>query len=236
VLYRIGYLIAIIYARLICRRNVIGREHLPKQGPFLIVTNHLSSVDPPFVISMIPIGLRMTGMAAMAHRNDFFIGWLMDRAGAIWVRRGEPDRKALRQALDVLASGRPLGVAPEGTRSKTGALAEGKTGAAFLAIKAGVPIVPIVVYGTEKVFPSLRRLRRATVQARFSPPFRLPARGGGLRGDHTQYCTDLIMARLASMLPEAYRGVYVDHPLIAYWDHLDASGRSDCPEWMQDLD
>jgi 1-acyl-sn-glycerol-3-phosphate acyltransferase len=235
VIYRIGYFLAITYARLICRRNVIGREYIPQRGPFLIIANHLSSVDPPLIISLIPIGLRMTGMAAMAHRNDFFIGWLMDRAGAVWVRRGEPDRRALRQALEVLASGRPLGVAPEGTRSKTGALIEGKTGAAFLAIKAEVPILPLAVFGTEKVFPGLRRLRRATVQARFAPPFRLPARGDGVRGDHIQYCTDLMMTRLASMMPEEYHGVYAGHPLIAYWDQLDASGRADVPAWEQEL-
>jgi 1-acyl-sn-glycerol-3-phosphate acyltransferase len=233
--YRVAYLLVETYARLLCRRNVIGREHIPQRGPFLIVTNHLSSVDPPLLVSLIPVRLRMTGMAAMAHRKDFFIGWLMDRVGAVWVRRGEPDRKALRQALDVLASGRPLGVAPEGTRSKTGALAEGKTGAAFLAIKAGVPILPIVVFGTEKVFPNLRRMRRVTVQARFAPPFCLPPRADGLRGDHIRYCTDLIMARLASMLPEAYHGVYAGHPLIAYWEQLDASGKADCPAWKQEL-
>ena len=233
--YRIAYLIVRIYTRLICRRNVTGREHIPHRGPFLIVVNHLSSVDPALIVSLIPIQLKMTGMAAMAHRNDFFIGWLMDQAGAIWVRRGEPDRRALREALDVLASGRPLGVAPEGTRSRTGALIEGKTGAAFLAIKAGVPILPVVVFGTEKVFPSLRRLRRATVQARFAPAFHLPVRDDGSRGDHIQYCRDLIMARLASMLPEVYRGVYAGHPLIAYWNQLDASGRADRPGWKRDL-
>jgi 1-acyl-sn-glycerol-3-phosphate acyltransferase len=235
VFYRMAYLLVKIYVRLICRRNVRGREHIPERGPFLIVTNHLTSVDPPLVLSVMPMRLRMTGMAAMKHRKDFFVGWLMDRAGAIWVRRGESDRRALRQALDVLASGRPLGIAPEGTRSKTGALIEGKTGTAFLALRAGVPLLPVVVYDTEKVYPSLRRLRRASVHARFSPLFFLPPRGDGPRNEHMQYCTDLIMTRMASMLPEAYRGVYAGHPLIAYWEQLDANGAADRPEWKREL-
>lgn len=233
--YRFAYLLVKIFARLICRVNLVGREHIPKRGPFLLITNHLSAADPPLVVSLIPPRLGMTGMAAMAHRNDFFIGWLMDRAGAVWVRRGESDRRALKDALDVLASGRPLGVAPEGTRSKTGALIEGKTGTAFLALKADVPILPIVMFGTEKVFPSLRRLRRITVQARIRPLFYLPPRDDASRSEHLEYCTDLIMARLASMLPERYRGVYTGHPLIAYWEQLDASGMADRPEWKREL-
>jgi 1-acyl-sn-glycerol-3-phosphate acyltransferase len=233
----VGYLFAYIfvktYARLICRTKVMGREHIPDRGPFLVITNHLSSVDPPLVVDLIPIRLRMTGMAAMAHRRDFFIGWLMDQAGAIWVRRGESDRAALRAALDVLASGRPLGVAPEGTRSRTGGLIEGKTGTTFLALKAQVPILPVAFAGTDRVFPSLRRLRRATVQAKIAPTFMLPPAGDGPRREHLQYCTDLIMARLASLLPEKYRGVYAGHPLIAYWEQLDAGGTADHPEWRR---
>jgi 1-acyl-sn-glycerol-3-phosphate acyltransferase len=233
--YRIAHLFVRVYSRLICRLNVIGREHIPERGPFLLVTNHLSSVDPPLVTGLIPTRLKATGMAAMAHRNDFLIGWMIDRMGVVWVRRGQSDRRALRQALDILASGRPFGLAPEGTRSNTGALIEGKSGAAFLAIKAGVPILPVVVWGTEKVFPSLRRLRRATVQVRLSPPFSLPPRDNVPRSEHVRHCTDLIMTRLASMLPETYRGVYSGHPLISYWEQRDASGAADRPEWKREF-
>jgi 1-acyl-sn-glycerol-3-phosphate acyltransferase len=219
---------------LICRVEVEGREHIPEQAPFLVVTNHLSAVDPPLLFSLIPARLRMTGMAAMTHRSDFMIGWFMDRGGAVWVRRGESDRRALRQSLEVLESGRPLGVAPEGTRSHTGALIEGKTGVAFLASKAQVPILPVAVVGTEKVLPALRRLRRKTVHVRIETAFRLPERGDRPRREHTAYCTDLIMTRLASMLPESYRGVYSGHPLISYWQQLDVTGCASHPEWVQE--
>ena len=234
-LYAILHLGIRIYLRLICRIKVSGREHVPERGPFIMVTNHLSSVDPPLVVSLIPARLRMTGMAASAHRHDAFTGWLLNLGGAIWVRRGEGDRDALRQSLEALSSGRPLGMSPEGTRSKTGALIEAKTGVAFLALRAGVPILPIALADTQKVYASWRRLRRPTVHARIGPAFALPPRGDGPRREHLQYCTDLIMARLASMLPEEYHGFYAGHPLIAYWQGLDASGMASRPEWKPDL-
>jgi 1-acyl-sn-glycerol-3-phosphate acyltransferase len=236
VFYKFAYLLVTLYARLICRARVTGREHIPESGPLLVIANHLSSADPPLIVSLVPRRLGMTGMAAMAHRSDFFIGWLMDGAGAIWVRRGQSDRRALNEALEVLASGRSVGLAPEGTRSKTGALIEGKTGVTYLAIKAGVPLLPLALAGTDEVFPSLRRLRRKTVEVRISPAFHLPPRGDSPRREHLQYCTDLIMARLASTLPERYRGVYSEHPLIAYWEQLDASGMAHHPEWKRDVD
>jgi 1-acyl-sn-glycerol-3-phosphate acyltransferase len=233
VFYWIVYVIAKIYVRLICRYNVTGREHIPQQGPFILIINHLSSVDPLLIYGLIPPRLNLTGLAAMKHRNDFIIGWAINQVGAIWVRRGEVDRRALRLSLDALAAGRPLALAPEGTRSKTGALIEGKSGAAYLAIRSGAPVLPSVAWGTEKVFPGLKRLRRQRVPVRFETPFYLPPRGDASRTEHVEYCTDLIMTRMASMLPEAYRGVYAGHPLIAYWEQLDAEGRAAHPEWKR---
>jgi 1-acyl-sn-glycerol-3-phosphate acyltransferase len=123
-------------------------------------------------------------------------------------------------------------MSPEGTRSRTGALIQAKTGTAYIAARANVTLQPLALTGTEKVFPALKRLRRARVTVTFGPPFNLPPRGERPRREHLGYCTELIMARLASMLPPAYRGYYADSPLIAYWEQLDADGLSSKPEWI----
>jgi 1-acyl-sn-glycerol-3-phosphate acyltransferase len=233
--HRIVHFLVNLFAWLACRLRVVGRENIPAQGPFIVVTNHLGAADPPIIFGLIPQRLGLTGMAAMEHRHDFLIGWLMEKGGAIWVRRGESDREALRESLDALARGRPLGVAPEGTRSDTGALIEGKAGITFLALKADVPLVPVALSGSERVFRELRRLRRARVNVRIGPVFCLPERGSETRKEHMQYCTDLIMTRLASLLPERYRGFYAGHALIGYWEALDAAGESRQPGIKMEL-
>jgi 1-acyl-sn-glycerol-3-phosphate acyltransferase len=232
---RFGHFALKILVPLLCRVEVRGREYIPKRGPFLLVANHLSWVDPPLVVYLIPRDLGLTGLAAVAHRDDFLLGAIMEYWGVIWVRRGGSDREALRQSLDTLASGLPVGVAPEGTRSDTGALIEGKTGITYLALRASVPILPLSLAGTDQVVSRLKRLRRGRVQAAFSLPFLLPPRGGAPRREYMEYCTDLIMTRLASNLPQPYLGVYADHPLIEYWKFLDASGKADQPEWKRGL-
>jgi 1-acyl-sn-glycerol-3-phosphate acyltransferase len=142
--------------------------------------------------------------------KHWLLGPLLRSVGAIFVRRGEVDRRALRQALDILRGGGLLGMAPEGTRSKTGALQPGRTGAAYLAFRAGVPIVPLVVTGQEKVFWSLRRLRRGTVRVVIGEPFYPPPVEGKASGADVEAFTEEIMYHLAAMLPPEYRGVYRD--------------------------
>ncbi len=107
----------------------------------------------------------------------------------------------------------PLAVAVEGTRSHSGGLAEGKTGAAYLATRANVPLVPAVTWGTENIIPAWAHLRRADVYVVFGEPFRLPE--GRARSAELEAYTEDIMVRLARMLPEQYRGVYREHPQVA---------------------
>lgn len=199
----IGFLV-----RLLSRLRVEGLENLPPGGPYLLVTNHLHWLDAPVI------------MVAFPHRSYVFAGekwgehWLLKyiflAVDAIFVRRGEVDRKALRQALAVLNGGGVLGLAPEGTRSKTGGLQRGRTGAAYLAIRSGVPVVPMTITGQEKLFPALKRLRRAQVHVQFAPPMAAPpgGRGSGPESAQLHAFTQEIMLRLASLLPPEYRGVY----------------------------
>ncbi len=190
---------------ILTRRQVVGLENVPERGPYLVITNHLSAFDPPLIMATLPV--QITVFAASTHRHDFLFGEMMDRLGAIWVRRGEVDRQALRAALEVLEAGHVVGLAPEGTRSKTGALQAGKVGAAYLATRANVPLLPLALTGTETIGPLLKRLRRASLTVTIGKPFRLPV-SGRVGSAELQACTDYIMRVLADMLPEKYRGVY----------------------------
>jgi len=205
-LYRIIRAILNVLLNLIIRREYVGLENLPDEPPYILVLNHLSIFDSPVLLTLCPHTIR--AFAADKHKRNPVYAPLLAVMGSIWVRRGEVDRKALREALDVLKRGEVLGMAPEGTRARgTYALQAGKTGAAYLATRAGVPIVPVGLAGTELVKRNLPRLRRTRVRAVVGKPFRLPE-SGRVRGQVLHEYTDLIMHRIAELLPEEYRGVY----------------------------
>jgi 1-acyl-sn-glycerol-3-phosphate acyltransferase len=204
--YRFLRLIASIIARLTSRLELTGLENLPDEPPYLLVTNHLSVLDLPLLLFVIPHTIR--AFAASKHRSNLLYGPILEAADTIWVRRGEIDRQALREALAVLKRGEVLGVAPEGTRSnETHALQKAKAGAAYLATRADVTIVPVGIAGTERISHNLLRLRRTRVRIAFGKPFRLPETGH-VRKQQLEDYTDLIMRRIAELLPETYRGVY----------------------------
>jgi 1-acyl-sn-glycerol-3-phosphate acyltransferase len=204
--YRILRVIAIVVAKLTTRTTVSGAENIPSDPPYLLVTNHLSAFDIPLLSAVFPHAIR--ALAAIEHRSNPLYAPILAASGAIWVRRGEVDRQALRKALAVLERGEVLGVAPEGTRSdESHALQEGKAGAAYIATRTNVPIVPVGIAGTERIATSLWRLRRPKVHVRIGAPFRLPE-SGHVRSQKLGEYTDLIMYRIAGLLPEGYRGVY----------------------------
>ncbi len=204
--YQIAKMILSLIYRLLARIEIVGVENVPQKGPYIVICNHLSSFDPPLVGIALPA--RMTWLAANKYRNHPIFGPFLSSIGTIYVQRGEVDRQALRACLDVLGEGGIIGMAPEGTRSPTGALQEGRTGVAYLASRAGVPILPIAVTGTEKMPSNLKRLRRGQVKAVIGETFILPTTERKARGKQLKEFTELIMLRLAEMLPEEYRGVY----------------------------
>lgn len=193
---------------LLVRVRVQGQENFPPSGPYILATNHLSVFDLPLLLMVCPHTVR--AFAASKHRRNPFYALLLTAAGSIWVRRGEIDREALQGAFAVLRRGEVLGIAPEGTRARrVYALQPGKTGAAYIATRADVPIVPVGLTGTEKIKQNLPRLRRTDVVVNIGKPFRLPE-SGRVRGPKLDEYTDLIMRRIAALLPPEYRGVYRD--------------------------
>lgn len=200
----------------LCRVHIYGRGNVPPRGALLLVTNHLSRLDPPLICVAVPRQVRI--FIGLKYRKVLPLRWLVESLEAIWVRQNEPDVPALRLALEHLAEGGVLGVSPEGTRSQqTHALIPGKDGPAFLANRSGVPILPVAVWGTEDAFRELGRLRRPELHLRIGKAFSLP-HAGRARGAQLSAYTEQIMCAIAALLPEAYRGVYAHHPGVARWE------------------
>jgi 1-acyl-sn-glycerol-3-phosphate acyltransferase len=196
-----------ILIRLFTRTQVKGLENFPRQGPALLVINHLGDADVPLALAYFPT--QIDGLAKAELYDYPLLGWLMEAYGVIWVHRGRPDRRALRAALEGLAQGRIVGIAPEGRESLTGSLEEATHGAAFLALKSGAPLLPITFTGTEnrRVYANLKHLRRTRVTLTVGPLFHLEA-GQQDHKDAIEHSTLKIMQTLAAQLPPHYRGVY----------------------------
>jgi len=188
--------------------EIVGLENVPPDGPFISVSNHTHWLDPPLLMSSLP--RRICPLVADKWRRRPVIGQLAASAGAIFIRRGEVDRRALRQAMEALEQGKVLGIAPEGTRSKTGVMQRGRTGAAYIACLMEVPLLPVGIIGVEKALGELQRLRRPQVKVIIGRPFTLPPLPGKASGRSKflrEYTTQ-IMRCIAELLPEEYRGLY----------------------------
>jgi 1-acyl-sn-glycerol-3-phosphate acyltransferase len=188
-----------------------GLENFPKQGPALMVINHLGDADLPALISVLPYAPDALGKIELYDIP--ILGKLMDAYGIIWLHRGRPDKRALRAALDGLDEGRVIGIAPEGRQSVTGVLEEGTGGAAFLAYKSGVPVLPVALTGSENsnVYGNLKKFRRARVHIKVGKMFNLNEQISEKK-EAVPEGTRLIMQALADLLPREYRGAYSSQP------------------------
>lgn len=187
--------------------TVRGLENFPAQGPALIVLNHLGDADIVVILSK----LRRWDIDPLGASNLYDITALRivaEAYGVIWIHRGRPDRRALSCALESLQRGRFVTIAPEGRESVIGGLEQGLDGAAFLALRADVPIVPIALTGTEnrRIYDFRKWGRRPAVTMTVGRLFRL-TRSADRHAD-LKNGTDQIMRQLAGLLPMEYRGAY----------------------------
>jgi 1-acyl-sn-glycerol-3-phosphate acyltransferase len=198
--------IAWLLVRMLMKVTVIGRQYFPTEGPMLMVSNHLGDADG--IVGLAVAKVPFDVMAKIELYDIPVFGRILEWYGAIWVHRGRPDRRALRAIFDGLAQDRMVAIAPEGRESLTGGLEEGTDGASYVALKADVPILPVVFTGTEnrRVYRNLKRLQRTQVTVKAGPPFRL-TKTGDRRTDIRQG-TQTIMKTLAWLLPPEYQGVY----------------------------
>jgi 1-acyl-sn-glycerol-3-phosphate acyltransferase len=207
-------IIQVILTRLV----VEGRENIPTQGPYILVTNHMSTADTVLVFVGFPAQKWRFFAGEKWHQHPLW-GPLMSWLGVIFINRGEIDRRALREALAVLADGTVFALAPEGTRSKTGAMMAAKDGAAFLASHArhngrAVPLLPVGLNNTDVLFAQTRRLRRPIITMRVGSPFTLPDLGHRPRGRDLSAYTHLIMIQIAALVDPRHRGIYSDSPAL----------------------
>jgi len=207
--YHPGCAITGALARFLFGARIDGVEHVPRQGPFILVANHCSNLDPPILGWATGHQVRRVVhfMAKIEMRGWPIVGWLATQSGVYFVRRGEGDRNAQRFSLDALADGRPLALFVEGTRSRDGHLRAAKPGAAMLAIRSGAPLIPVGMAGTHRIFPGRSRWPHATrITIRIGEPFSLPhAPAGRLDRDALAAGTDRIMAAIEALLPEEQR-------------------------------
>ena len=194
--------------------EINGQDHFPEAGSYIMVSNHMSKVDPPLALITLP-PVRTRFFAGETWRKHLIFGTLMKWGGAIFINRKQADRKALREALQALDGGCVFGLAPEGTRSNTGALIEAKDGAAYLASRSGAIIVPIGIANTDQVGENLPRLRRTEMIVTVGPAFNLPDICRRAKGAELSAFTHLIMVHIAAQLPERHWGFYKDSPALA---------------------
>lgn len=188
--------------------HVEGLDKVPKTGPVLVVGNHIATLDPPLTGALV----KRVDVYYMAKSEYFALRrqrWLFRAYNAFPVVRHHADRGALKQALQVLQRGHVLMMYPEGTRSRDLQMHRPYAGAGFLARKSRVPIVPVAVWGSENVLPTGASWpRHSHVHIRFGDPFLLPERNADGTPMSHQQSADYMMAKVAAMLPEKYRGVF----------------------------
>ncbi|MGQ0608845.1 MAG: lysophospholipid acyltransferase family protein [Chloroflexota bacterium] len=182
-----------------------GVEHVPRTGAFILVANHCSNLDPPLVAwaTANQVDRVIHFMAKVEMRSWPVLGWFARQSAVVFVRRGERDRAAQRQLLELLADGRPIGIFVEGTRSRDGRMRAVKPGAAWLALTAGVPLLPVGIAGTDQLFPGRARWPHATrITIRIGEPFTLLAGSSGrMDREALERGTARIAAEIAALLP-----------------------------------
>ena len=209
----VRFLIKIIL-RLIADITVDGRENLPENGGYIIAANHLGRLEPALLYYFVDRQDLILPVAEK-YKDHWLYGPLVRSVGGFFINRFDADLQAIRQVLKRLKAGGVFVIAPEGTRSKTEALLQARSGAAYFASKTGMPILPVAITGTEDrvVIENLKKFRKTKIHLVAGKTFILPS----IKGSDSaalDNATDEIMCRIGAMLPEKYRGFYAEHPRL----------------------
>ena len=189
-----------VVLRVWCGFRIEGAQHVPPSGPFIVAANHISYLDPPAV------GASFRRQLHFIAKDDLFrmpvLGWLVTQMGAISVTLSQPDAvntAVLKTSLRHLQRGQIVAIFPEGRRNTTGQIEPAKLGIAFMALRAGVPIVPVAVIGTDKALPpGAKMLRHHPITVRIGPPIRAAQELSGRQAHHQ------LAERVTTVLKQLY--------------------------------
>jgi 1-acyl-sn-glycerol-3-phosphate acyltransferase len=178
-IYWVGRTLCVGFCRIWLRMTVEGLEHVPASGPFILAPIHRSNMDTPIAAVCTKRRLRYMGKDSLWKKQVF--GWLLSAVGGFPVTRGTADREALHRCIEVLRSGEPLVLFPEGERKSGPVVQPLFDGAAYIAAKASVPIVPMGIGGSERVMPKGSKfIHPKKVHVVVGPP--IPPPGGDREG------------------------------------------------------
>lgn len=167
--YRLVRAFLVVYLRLWHRLRIQGREHLPREGGVLIVSNHQSFLDIPLVAAAAPRHVAYVARSTLARSR--LVAFLMRESGSVFVRQNTADRAALEDMIGHLREGDCVAVFPEGTRTRDGSLGAFRPGAAVAARRAGAQVVPLAISGAFRALPRGRVFPRPVrLTVRFGPP------------------------------------------------------------------
>jgi 1-acyl-sn-glycerol-3-phosphate acyltransferase len=178
-LYRFVRTVVYGFCRVFWRLSVEGSENLPA-GPYVMAPVHRSNIDTPLVAMVSPRRLRFMGKDSLwKHR---WSAWFLSTLGGFPVHRGTADREALRRCIEVIEGGEPLVVFPEGTRREGPLVEELFDGAAYVALKTGVPVVPVGIGGSQRAMSrGAKGLRPGKIHIVVGAPLLVPTPSEGRR-------------------------------------------------------
>jgi 1-acyl-sn-glycerol-3-phosphate acyltransferase len=202
ILYHALRWFGIFVFHIVARIRLRGLYNVPSSGAFIIASNHLSWTDIP----LIPLHLRhkVVYMAKEEYFKNPKMRWIVRFLGSFPVKRGEGDRQALRAAEEQLKKGLIVIIFPEGTRSRVHTLAKAHAGMGMIALRTGVPVVPVAIWGSENALKKFG----APITISYGQPIIFKPKGKKITREDIDEATETVMRKIAEMLPPEYRGVY----------------------------
>jgi len=182
---------------------------VPQKGPLILVTNHVHMPEiPTLFLRLTP--RPVTGMLLASRWDNPLFRWMLNSFNILPLKRGEADLAGLRRGLEMLAKGYIVILDPEGTRSHTGILQEGRPGMVLMALRSGAPLIPVVHYGSEDYKHNFARGRRTDFHFAVGRPFHIKPQTAAELHVHRDAIVTEVMAQMAVLLPPQYRGFYAD--------------------------